>query len=284
MKVKHIAKLVWKVVDENAPTILMVLAEIGLVGTVISAINDAPIAQDKLTDAKMDKAEEIERTDPASMEKYRIENEESAEPLYDLTKIRLTPWEYVQILAPVYWKTAVGFAITSTCIFLGPHIAKKRYLLALGLLASREKEIEKYKDKVKELFGEKKVQQIEDKIAQDIVDDAPDELNVFYTGDGNQLFYDTASHTWFRSSRECVDRAINQFNAQLLEDEEATVADLAYHYGYQLMDNYDLDRMMWTYDVGKKNLLKAEFSYCGHPRTQEPCCVIRYDRHPIYQR
>lgn len=292
MKVKHIAKIVWKFVDENAPTILMILAETGLVATVFSAIHDAPIARDKLTEAKLDKAEEIERTDPAY-----VENEESAEwknivPVYDLTKIKLTPWEYITNLAPVYWKTAVGFAVTSTCIFLGPHIAKKRYLLALGLLASREKEMEKYKDKIKELFGEKKADQVETELAKDICKNAPDdELNVFYTGEGIQLFYDTASHSWFRSSREAIDRAINRFNSDLLDEAsnndgtaEMSVSDLIYQYGFQLMDNFEVDRQKFHYNANKGNLLKSDITYAAHPRTQEPCGVIKYNQYPSFSR
>ena len=291
MKVKHIAKVVWKFVDENAPTILMALAEIGLVGTVISAIHDAPIARDKLTDAKLDKAEEIERSHPELLENYRID-EETDHPVYDLTKIKLTPWEYIKTLTPVYWRTAVGFVATSTCIFLGPHIAKKRYLVALGLLASREKEMEKYKNKIKELFGEKKADQVETELAKDICKNAPDdELNVFYTGEGIQLFYDTASHSWFRSSREAIDRAINRFNSDLLDEAsnndgtaEMSVSDLIYQYGFQLMDNFEVDRQKFHYNASKGNLLKPDITYAAHPRTQEPCGVIKYNQYPSFSR
>ena len=284
--VKQAIKIGLRFIDENAPTILMVVSLIGLGGSVACAIHDAPIAKEKIQDAKLDKAEKIEIETPDELNKYKNEDGE-----YDLAKIKLTPWEYVQILTPVYWRTGACTIATGVCIFFAHHIEHKRYLAALSLLALKEKDLEKYKDKVKELFGEKKADQVENELAKDICEAPPDELNVFYTGDGIQLFYDTASHSWFRSSREAIDRAINRFNSDLLDEasnndgtSEMSISDLIYHYGYQLMDNFELDRQKFRYDASKGNLLKADIKYAAHPRTQEVCGVITYNQYPSFSR
>ena len=273
MKVKQIAKIAWKFVDENAPTILMVAAELLLVCTTVSAIKDAPVAKEKIHEAKVKKLADKNDRDPLEVIEHFNEN--------DILETKLTVWEYTQVLVPVYWRTAVCFVGCGTCIFFSNRVLNKRYLAVLGVLAAKEKDLEKYKDKIKELFGESKAENVENEIANDIIQKAPlTDENVFCTMYGNHLFYDTISHTWFRSSIDAVKRGLNEFNAQLMRDEEASVDDLCYHYGYELMTDCACNREIWDYDIEKKNLLDATYRFSGHPITQEPCTVITYNRFP----
>lgn len=285
MKVKQMAKVVMKFVDENLPLILTIAAECGLVATVVSAVHDAPKARGEIERAKNEKFSSL------SDEEKQKAWDESTE-CYDLLMVKLNAWEYFKCLAPVYWRTAVCVTGTGLCIFFAYHTQHKRYLAALGLLALREKDLEKYKEKVKELFGESKAEKVENELAKDVISNPPtDELNVFYTGEGIQLFYDTASHSWFRSSREAIDRAINSFNNDMLDqaarndgEAELSVSDLIYFYGYQLMDSFELDRMKFMYNATQGDLLKADIRYAAHPRTQEVCGVITYNMHPAFSR
>lgn len=268
MKVKQMAKVVMKFVDENLPLILTIAAECGLVATVVSAVHDAPKAKDAISETKDEKAKELQETSDRVLV---VEN------------VKLNAWEYFKCLAPVYWRTAVCATGTGLCIFFAYHTQHKRYLAALGLLALREKDLEKYKNKVKELFGESKAEKVENELANDIIQMAPmEDENTFFTMYGNQLFYDTASHSWFRSNLNAVKKGINDFNAQLMHDKEASVDDLCYHYGFEQMAEAGLSRNIWTYDDNKENQLVPKFRFSGHPVTQEACTVITYDRLPVY--
>ena len=154
-------KLVWKAVSkgvvDNLPTILTIAAELGLIGSVVSAAIDSPKAIAKIQEAKMEKAEKIERESELdeSLDIYRNED-----GVLSLSKIKLTPWEYVTVLTPIYWKTGVCVLLTGTCIFFSNHINKHRLALLLAALKLKDKEFKEYEEKVKELFGEKKAKEV----------------------------------------------------------------------------------------------------------------------------
>ena len=64
MKLKTAWKVCSKFVERNLTTILSITAVVGLVGSVATAIIDTPKARDKIIEAKLNKAEELERNDP----------------------------------------------------------------------------------------------------------------------------------------------------------------------------------------------------------------------------
>lgn len=276
MEIKTFVKAALKFVDENLPTILMVAAEIGLAGTVVAAINDAPKAKEAITNKKLDKAAEIENS------QENIELYKNSDGEYDLKLIPMTPWEYFTTLAPIYWHTALCAGVTGTCIFMSNHIGRKRYLAVLGALALKEKDLEKYKEKVKEFFGEKKTKELEHEINKDISLNAPVDRNKIYaTGHGDYLCYEPLSRSYFRSSIDAVKAGINDFLRQLITDGQATISDLVYALDIPLQDSYVEDRSGWIYEGMRASLPEFSFDYSGNPVTNEPCMVIECGTKPV---
>ncbi len=213
MKIKAMWKVVVRFVDDNLPTILSGLAIAGLGGSVATAIKETPRAQEELTTAKLNKAEEIERTaeNEHALDIYRNELGE-----LDLKLIPLTAWEKFKVLAPVYWPCAVITAATAGCIVASNVVSKKRYLGLAALVATQAKNIDEYQDKVKEIFGEKKAAQIDKEIAKDKMAECPADItNQYVPGSKYPMHF---CGCWWVGTKTEVETAFNRWNRRGLDD------------------------------------------------------------------
>lgn len=283
MKLKVLWKVFSKGVVDNLPTILSVVAVGGLVGSVATAIIDTPKAVEKIEEAKMEKAEKIER-EAETDEEIDIYRDETGH--LNLTKIKLSPWEYVTVLAPIYWKTGACVILTGTCILMSNHVSKHRIAMLLAALKLKDKDLKEYENKIKEMFGEKKAEEVKQELSKDWIMNAPDEKDIIHTDRGNTLFYEPLSHSYFRSNAIAVGEAINRANAIGQANGCLTVADLCYELDINLKDTYLEDGYEWTFEYGMiQDLLTwNKGTYVEHPTTGEIAIVINLNRKPNLNR
>lgn len=230
-KFKSAVKVVTKFVDDNLPTILSGLALLGLGASVVQATKDAPKAVEAMEKAKMDKAEEIEREAEASDDEQALDIYRNDEGKFDLKNVKLTLWEKFKALAPVYWKTATLTVLTGACIVTSNLVSKRRYLALATLVATRTKELDEYKEKAKELFGEKKTEQIEHEITKDKIMDCPKDIDSVPASDGKEIMYFCGEY--WRATREEVRAVFNKWNQECLancsyrslDDDHAVIID-----------------------------------------------------------
>lgn len=283
MKLKVLWKVFSKGVVDNLPTILSVVAVGGLVGSVATAIIDTPKAVDKITEVKVNKAEKIERDSESetALDIYRDED-----GTLSLQKIKLTPWEYVTALAPIYWKTGACMILTGGCIFMSNHVSKHRIAMLLAALKLKDKDIKEYEDKIKEMFGEKKAEEVKNELSKDWIMSKPDEKDIILTDRGQTLFYEPLSHTYFRSNPIAVGEAINRTNAIGQANGCVTVADYCYELDIHLKDTYLEDGYEWTFDYGVMQDLLSwnKGTYVEYPQTGEMAIVINLNRKPNLNR
>lgn len=279
-KLKAALAISTKFVDQHLPAILTGLAVVGLGGAVASAIKETPKAENALTNAKLDKAEAIEREaeDEQALDIYRDD-----EGHLLLSKIKLTPWEYVKTLFPIYWPTALITLSTGACIILSNRESAKRNAALLTALGMSEKSLKEYQEKVKELFGEKKEQQVRKEISKDRAMDAIEE-DIIQTPNGTYLCCEPLTETYFRSSIVAVQQAVIRFNQKLMTEGVQSVADLCYELDIPLLDSWVADHLVWEYDANKKQMLEVTFDYGGNVRTHEPCLVLDYNIRPEWDR
>ena len=172
--------------NRNSSTILTWIGAAGVIATTTLAVRATPKAVLLLEEAKKEKGEELTNT------------------------------EVVTTVIPVYIPSIIVGVSTITCIF-GANFLNKRNQAALtsayALLNSSYKE---YKNKVIELYGEDKNEEVQAEIAKDKYkdDDIP--------GDGTELFFDSFSGRYFRSTKEKVQKAEYYINRDL------TMRDYAY--------------------------------------------------------
>ena len=211
-KFKAAVKVVTKFVDDNLPTILSGLALVGLGASVVQATKDAPKAQEEIEKAKSSKIDEIELAadnDEHALDIYRNDQGE-----LELKNVKLTLWEKFKVLAPVYWKTVTLTVLTGACIVTSNLVSKKRYLGLAALVATRTKELDEYKAKAQELFGEKKTEQIEKEIAKDKIMDCPKDIDNVPANDGKEIMYFCGEY--WRATREEVRAVFNKWNQECL--------------------------------------------------------------------
>ena len=97
------------------------------------------------------------------------------------------------------------------------------------------------------------------------------------TGRGNTLCHDAVFGSYFRSSREVIERAVNSINRQIVSGEMyASLNDFYDEIGLEHVDVGDL--LGWNLDDGE---IAIDFDYKG-AHNGEPTLVIRYNVVPKY--
>lgn len=240
-KFKSAVKVVTKFVDDNLPTILSGLALLGLGASVYSAAKDAPKALREVHEEECKKlfsasdeeleaigAERVEEI-PDDYDGYYVRRSE--EIILHNQKHILTFGERALIYGRVFWKTTVLTVLTGACIISSNLVSKRRYLGLAALVATRTKELDEYKAKAQELFGEKKTEQIEHEITKDKIMDCPKDIDSVPASDGKEIMYFCGEY--WRATQEEVRAAFNKWNQeclancsyQSLDDDHAVIID-----------------------------------------------------------
>lgn len=178
------------------------------------------------------------------------------------------------------WKCYIPAAtatVTSVACAIGSNsVNAKRNAALAGAYALSADALKTYKEKTRELIGEKKMSDIRDKIAEG-QDFNTDGKTVILTGKGDILIKDLSSNQYIRGTMESVQAAINQANRELLCDGSITLNDVYYHLGLD-STSYG-SKMYWKADDG---LISVSFG-CAISKDNEPCLTMEFDTPPAYK-
>jgi hypothetical protein len=197
MDISPLLKQVGKVAAKNTPAIL---TAIGVTGTITTAILAAKGAFKSAGDVV---AEEAERA--IKVEAGELTPEDAAmtrKDMFDLT------WKN-------YIPAAVVGAMTLGAIICSHNIQDRRAAAAAAAYTVVEKSFKDYQDKTKKKIGEKKEQEIRDEVAQERFEKRTIRP-VIITGKGKTLFYDAWSGRTFLSDMQAFQKAVNQFNSEVI--------------------------------------------------------------------
>lgn len=251
-------------VKENSPTILSALAVGGVVSTAILAGKASIKARELLEHEKEErhsKAYEEYTNDPNML-------------VPDLDSTNLTVLETLRIAGPCYVPAAIMGAATIGCILGANSLNLRRQAALASLYSISEATLKEYKEKTKELIGEKKAQKIEDEVVQDMVSRRPVDY-VIRTGKGETWFYDTLSGRYFLSDMEFVRRVENDIKGMIYGDMCTTLNDFYYQLG--------LDGILLGEDCGWNVDHMIDLKFTGTLRSDgTPCIAIGYNVGPIY--
>lgn len=247
--IKKAVQEVGKIAEKNSPIILTGCAIVGVITTVALTIKATPEAL------------------------QIIEEEENKRKLENYDDPTLTKIEIIKFTWKCYIPAGVMTMATVACMIGVTSVNLKRNA-AIAVLYSKSKEIaNEYKDKVKEIVGEKKAQEIHDEIMKDRVENKPyNTEQVILTGKGDTLCYDSFTGRYFKSDIEYIRRVQNDLNWTMISgDMRTSLNDFYYALGLgaiKMGDDYgwDLDRP-----------LELKFSSQLQPETKIPCLVIDYD-------
>lgn len=247
--VSNFLKRMGACVNEHMPQILTGFGIAGMAGAGVMAVKNTPKALELLEAKK---------------------KEEHCDKLPVLTIVKTT------------WKCYLPAVLTATtsaaCLIKANSINMRRNAaLATAYNLSKTAYVE-YKDKVKELYGEKKEEIIKSKIAQDKIEKNPvDSREVIITETGNTLCLDGLFGRYFMSDRDVIERAMTRINRDIVTG--GMYASLNEFYNeIGLSPVAAGDDLGWNLDDGE---ITVDFDY-GAASDGRPCLIVSFNILPKY--
>lgn len=135
----------------------------------------------------------------------------------ELNKEKLTVGETIKATWKYYIPTAITLAGSTACVIGANSVNTRRNAALAAAYTLSETALQEYQDKVKDVVGERKENDIRADIERDkLRADPPRATQVEFVGQGDQLFKDSISGRYFRSTYEKVMRAERDLQRQML--------------------------------------------------------------------
>ncbi len=149
-----------------------------------------------------------------------------------------------------YWTNYItpvaAGALAITCVVGATVVSNRRNAILMGAVTLGEQTIREWREKTEQLVTKQKMEQIETGIAQDKVNNASSN-EVVIIGNGEQLYFDTLTGRYFRSSKAAIERAEIEINRQILHDMYVSQNEWYDKLGLPRIDNGD--SMGWNNDT-----------------------------------
>lgn len=242
--IKNAVKIIEQKLKQNGPGILTGVGITGMLTSTVLAVKSTPKALDLIHEAEYIKGEELNRKE----------------------------------VIKTCWKCYIPSALVATasvgCLIGANTVNSKRKAALATACKITQSAFTEYKDKVKEVIGEEKEQEIRDKLAKDKIDKNPTSSEVIVTGNGSVLCYDSISGRYFQSDVESIRKAENTLNRRLMNDIYCSLNDF-----YDLLGlSYTNigEELGWNVDDG---MIEIEFGSVIS-EDNKPCIVIDYSVMP----
>jgi hypothetical protein len=194
-------------VEKHSPAILTGLGIIGIGSTVIFAVRATPKALDLIDNAYLDKA----RCDHDEM--YNMEEE----PVISHKLEYLGASDVVKATWKCYIPAAIMGAFTIVCFIGSNRVSALRTAALSSAYSMTEKALQTYEQKVIDILGADKNEEIREEIVKDRLDSSTDVVIPTYST-GSELCYDCLTGQYFWSDQETIRAAVNDFNKILIGD------------------------------------------------------------------
>lgn len=248
MNIKTMAKSVWAGAKKHSPEILIGMGIAGAASSVIFAVKATPKAMFLLEEKRQE---------------LGVENLEAK--------------EIIKTAAPVYIPTAVSFGVSVACIVGASSVNARRNAALTAAYTLSESTLRTYRDKVLETVGEDKEREIRQKAAIEQQQSTPEPQTLVVSSAAGQLkCFDSLSGRYFVSTKNEIDKAVNEFNRQLRDDMRISLNDWYDLIG--LDTNKFGDMLGWDIERGYVET-------CYASRLDEdglPCLVVNYVEPPHY--
>lgn len=199
--IKAGCKAVLNTLHDNSPAILTATGIVGATVAIIFVAKEAPKAKEEL-------------------DSYDWEEPEDAQEFAEQT------FEKARIIFPYYWKSVLLFSASMGCIIFAQRAQAGRTAALASAYSLLKTTTDEYKDKVIEIVGEKKADEIETEIARDhVISNPPMTGNIIETGNGKVLCMESLTGQYFFSDADHIKRMENMFNQHLNRDTFGSVND-----------------------------------------------------------
>lgn len=248
--------------EKHSPAILTGLGIIGIGSTVVFAVRATPKALDLIDDAYLDKAS-CDHDEMYSM---------TGEPFIDHKLKYLGVKDSVKATWKCYIPAAVMGAFTIACFIGSNRVSALRTAALSSAYSMTEKALNTYEQKVIDILGADKNEEIQEAIAQDQLDSTRDMIIPAYST-GSELCYDCLTGQYFWSDRESIREKVNDFNEMLLKDMYGDKNEWLLSLGCNQVEDGDL--LGWNSD----KLLDVNIKSLVAPNGK-PCLAVSYYTKP----
>lgn len=214
---------------------------------------------------------------PKALEKIKADsskNHDGDENAYTKVEAVKSAWKYY-IPAAVTGAASVG-------LIVGAGVVNAKRVASLGTVYVLTKDaFNEYKDKVKEVVGDKKAEEVETRISEDHVSKVSAADILHCPGTGDMIFMEPYSGRVFRSSWRKLADVQNQMNSEMIHTGWITLNDFNYLVG--LESNKIGDMLGWHIDKNNivhfmyDSVLSGEIDDEG---TRVPVITLKFDCEP----
>lgn len=180
-------------------------------------------------------------------------------------------------LLPVAGPAIGAMAVTGTSFALAIRNESKKAALMASLASGADFLLSSYKDEMQNVIGPDKAKEVADLVAKRTIEKAPlrSHNEIYDTGFGTTLFYDSLSGRYFMSDRNKIDQAKNEYNTDL-------ISGCMWSSVNEWFDRLNLPEIpmggLLCYTVDRQLAISFSTQWAENG---EPCGVIEYDRLPI---
>lgn len=189
----------------------------------------------------------------------------------------LTKKEVVKATWKCYIPVALAWTTSAACIASGVNVSLRRQAAIGAAYAVSEAARINYRDKVVDVVGKKKEEEIRDAIAKDTLANRPllEGTQVYDTGLGKTLCFDAWCGRYCLCDIEAIRRAANTVWSQILNDGSASLND--FYYEINLPESRSGDILGWDTRCDKFDLYFSS-QLAGEDNT--PCLVFDFKHYP----
>lgn len=182
--------------------------------------------------------------------------------------------ELARKILPLYIPTVIMGGLTAASIIGSSRSAAKQNAVLASSLYSAEMMLKEYQAKVVETIGEKKELTVREGLAGDQITRNPVSRNqIFITGRGDHLCYDTLSGRYFKSDIEKLRQLQNEMNRCIISEMWVTLNQVYMEMG--------LDPIELGNDVGWNVDHMLDMQFSGHlTDDQQPCIAVVHSVQP----
>ena len=189
----------------------------------------------------------------------------------------LTVGETIKTTWKCYIPAVTTCVISAACLIGASSVHTKRNAALAAAYKISETALIEYKDAVIETIGEKKEQEVRDKVAEKKLEKDPvSKSEVIITGKGPDLCYETIGGRYFESDIEEIKRVENVLNKQMLSENYVSLNDFYDEVG--LIQTEMGRELGWSVNDGLIDIrFSSQLSDNG-----KPCLVVDYSKSPKY--
>ena len=201
-----------------------------------------------------------------------IENRKNEKGVKELSR-----GETVKTTWKCYIPSFLTGLVSTGCLIGANRVGSRRNTALAAAYSLSESALKEYQEKVVEVIGEKKEQEVRDEIAKDRIARNPVvNKEVIITGKGDTLCLEPITSRYFKNDIETIRKIFNDLNNRMMREMYITANEYFYEIGLQPSES--LNDLGWKVEDG---LIEPIFS-SQLAEDGTPCLVVDFRRRPTY--